>query len=89
MIVKVMGALDILAAIGIIALHFGLHWWKVPVLIVLYAGVKLVMFHENAQTYIDGVCGLYSIIIFLGFTSVIDYIAAVYLLQKGIMSLAA
>ncbi len=89
MIVKVMGALDILAALGIVALHFGLTWWKIPVLIILYAIIKIVMFRDNAQSYIDGACGLYSLIIFLGFVTLLDFIPAIYLLQKGIASLFA
>ena len=84
-----MGALDILAALGIVALHFGASWWKIPALIILYAVIKLVMFHENAQSYIDGACGLYSLVIFLGFASLFDFVPAIYLLQKGIASLVA
>tara|TARA_Y100000310_G_C20128327_1_gene554675 strand:- start:245 stop:508 length:264 start_codon:yes stop_codon:yes gene_type:complete len=84
--IQALGVLDILAAIAIIALHFSVHWWKLPVLVMLYLVVKGLSFWRDPQSYVDMFIGIYVWFIFFGFVSFIDYLLAIYLVQKGVAS---
>lgn len=86
MIVKFLGTMDIVMAFLILLLHFGVGYWRLPLLVSLYLFIKGGMFYKDVQSYVDMFIGVFVWIIFLGAASFFDYILMIYLLQKGIAS---
>lgn len=85
--VKVMGLLDIISAIVIILLHFNVGTWRITLAFTCYLIMKAIAFKGNIHSIIDGAIGIYMLFLLFGFHSIITFAAAIYVLQKGAVSL--
>ena len=86
MVVRLLGAADIVAAILVFLLHNELGSWRFPLIVTMYLGIKGISFYKDIQSYADIFIALYVWLIFFGFATLFDYLLIIYLLQKGIAS---
>ena len=89
MIVKILGTADIIITAILILLHYDLIGWRIGLTAASYLIIKAIVFKGNITSIIDGVCGVYIIIMCFGLSTIISWIIAIYLLQKAVFSLAA
>ena len=83
---KILGVLDILAAISLILLNFGL----LPVaaaLFAIYIFIKSIVFFKDISSIIDLAVFIIFILALFGTYNFLTYAAIIWLLQKGIVSL--
>jgi len=88
MVVKLLGAMDVFSAVVVILVHYHLIGWRIGFLFVAYLLIKGWLFREDLNSVMDILCGLYLLVTLFGFTTVIGWIVAIYLFQKGVFSLA-
>lgn len=86
MIVKIFGAGDLIAALLIFLLHFEIGNWKTAFIVFAYLAGKGAAYYQDVQSWADIFIGVYVWIIFFGFTTWIDFLLIIYILQKGITS---
>jgi hypothetical protein len=89
MVVRLLGVLDLIAALLIVLLHFELGGWRIPLIISLYLVAKGLAFRGDWLSYVDIAIGIYVWLIFIGFTTFFDYLLAAWLVYKGIVSLVS
>lgn len=89
MIVKLLGIMDLLAAITVLLLHYNLIiGWRIGFIFVAYLLVKGWLFREDINSVMDILCGLYMFVMLFGFTTIISWVIAIYLFQKSVFTLA-
>jgi len=86
MIVKFMGIGDLICALLILLVHFNLGFIQFPLIVTLYLIGKNIFFYKSLMSYIDGFIGLYIWVVFF-YPNILDYVAVLYLIQKGLASL--
>lgn len=86
MVVKILGAADLLAALSIVLLKFGIIPTMALVL-AIYLIIKGVVFIKNISSIVDIAAGAAMLIAFYGNFNIATWIAAIWLTQKGVMSL--
>lgn len=86
MFVRFLGLMDIYCAIIIALLHFNLHIGVFGIVAYFYLIGKFIIFPKDIISVIDGLTGLYIIIMTLGVTTRIDLFISIWLLQKGVFS---
>jgi len=89
MFIKILGILDILAALWLILLNHGIGSLRIGFILGLYLILKGYVFKDDWASYIDIVAGIY--LIFSLFTThwFLSYGFAIYLGQKAFFSLIA
>ena len=86
MILKFMGLMDVLTGIMILLFHYALIDTRLLASFILYLGVKAFMFKGDFASFLDAAVAVYMILmIFLPIT-LLSYIVAIYLFQKGFSS---
>lgn len=85
--VKLLGILDIIAAIVMILLHYSVGTWRLTLLFAVYLLLKAFAFRGNVHSILDGAIGIYMILLLFGFHSFLTFVAAIYIFQKAIFSL--
>jgi len=82
-----MAALDFLTALVIILLQLNLIGFRIAAPFIIYMISKVIVFRGDLASIIDGVIGVYIILMLIGFNPVIlTAIALIYLLQKIFVS---
>ncbi|RLE39049.1 hypothetical protein DRJ17_02005 [Candidatus Woesearchaeota archaeon] len=80
--------MDLFCAVTIVLLNYGLINKLIAVGAILYLIVKGFMFRKDISSILDVISGLYMCLLLLGFGSILTFIFVVYLVEKGIISLA-
>ena len=86
MIVQLFGLLDIIAALSVVLLKLGIFIW-ISLVLGIYLIIKGLIFIKSVVSWIDLICGFVLIISFFGFFSVLSWVVALWLAQKGFFSL--
>lgn len=91
MIIKLLGFLDLLAALLVILVqHDAYSGWRLPLVCFIYLAIKAYAFKGDIVSMIDGLAGIYFIFLMFDLkTVIISYIIIIYLIQKAVVSLAA
>ena len=88
MIARILGVIDLTAVLMIILMHFDIFLgWRLLLFHVAFLVVKGAIFWSDWNSYMDMAIGLYLILMGFGVVTFLDWIAAIYLAQKGIASL--
>jgi len=85
-LVKIMGFADLLSAFIILLLHFDVVGWRLAIIVAAYLFTKAYAFRGDFASILDGITGLYVLLLMFGLHTFLAYIFVIYLLQKGIMS---
>ena len=86
MIVQLFGLLDIIAALSVVLLKFDIFIW-LSLVLGIYLIIKSLIFIKSLASWIDLICGIVIIISYIGFFSILSWIVALWLAQKGLFSL--
>jgi len=89
MVVKIMGIGDLMTATAVVLMHYELIGWRTGLLFTAYILIKGWMFKGDIGSFLDMLCGAYMFAMLFGLTTFIDWIAAIYLFQKAVFSIAA
>ena len=87
MVVKLLGFLDVFAAIIIVLFHFKIIHNPLVLSMALYLIFKAVIFFGDMFSIVDGVVALYMIFMMIYGVSWLSFAFAVYLMIKGMISL--
>jgi len=87
MIEKLLGLMDIATAVIIAFFYFGIASTPVVVCASLYLILKAAIFFGDVGSMIDGVIGILTILNILMHVGWITYVAIVYLIGKGLISM--
>ena len=87
MFVKLLGIGDLFSAAAVVLLHYDLIGWRIGFLFVAYLLIKGWFFREDINSLLDILCGVYMFVMLFGFTTIISWVVAIYLLQKAAFSL--
>ena len=88
MFAKILGILDIIAALMFIFAKLGIFKLMV-VILALYLIVKALAFISDIASFIDLTSGVYLLLILLGVSPILSLLFFLWLLQKGLISLFA
>ncbi len=86
MIVKFLGISDLISALLVLLIHYGVGNFRFPLIVSMYLLIKGFSFRKDFQSWIDIAIGVYIWFVFLGFATFLDYIIVLYLIQKGFVS---
>ena len=84
MIVHVFSALDVLVALLIILTQYVAVSWVVLLYAATYLLFKAVVFHTTWVSWVDGVVGLFVLLLVAGFSSWFAWLAAAWLVFKAL-----
>lgn len=88
MILKIYGLLDLMSAFIILLCSLDMAGIKLPILVMLYLGFKVMLYFGDFASFLDLAVIIYIFFLLLGFSNiVITVLSIVYLAQKGIASL--
>jgi hypothetical protein len=87
MVIKLLGFLDLATAVIIAFFYFGIAPVQVLVGASLYLILKAAVFFGDVGSIIDGIIGLLTILNILMHVGWITYVAVVYLIAKGLISM--
>jgi hypothetical protein len=83
-----MAFLDFLSALSLMLVQYTLFPLTFAYVCVVYLVIKGLLFFGDIASKIDVIVGLYLLAsTFFGFTIIVNYILAIYLIQKAILSL--
>lgn len=88
MVVKLLGAADLLSAVAVVLLHYDLIGWRIGLIFVAYLIIKGWLFREDLNSVMDMLCGIYMFVMLFGFTTIVSWVIAIYLFQKSVFSIA-
>lgn len=87
MILKVLGIMDFLSALALIALHFDFIGWRIALIFAALLALKAFAFIEDIASIVDLLVVVYFILLIFGIGHVvITAIFVIYLLQKAFAS---
>ena len=86
-IFKLLGILDLITAISIILFNFGIASNRFMISFIAYLILKGLMFKGDVASILDLLIALYIILMFILPITIISIITALYLTQKGFLSL--
>ncbi len=86
LLIKIMGAMDVLAGITLILYHYELIPLRFLLAALLYLVIKSIIFFGDLASTIELGISIYFIIIIFFPITIFTYIAAIYLFQKGLTS---
>ena len=89
MIVKLLGLIDLLAAVIAIFVHIGYLPGNFLYFFIFYLLIKGVIFIKSFSSIGDLVCAAYFIAMIFGFKSFLVYLVAIFLFQKAVFSIAS
>ena len=87
MISKILGILDLFIAIGILLFQYNLIPYQVIISLSLYLIIKTIIFFGDFFSIVDGIVGLYMLLMAIFRIELISYIFIIYLIIKGIWSM--
>lgn len=88
MLIKILGMLDIAAAVTLLLLRWDMGQ-ILGIILGIYLLVKSMYFLTDVSSIVDIGAGIFLILAAIGFYHVITYIFVLWLLQKGVSSLFA
>ncbi len=86
MIVKILGALDLLTGVMILLFQYDVIGIRLLISFIVYLLLKGLLFRMNFASFVDIVIAIYMIFMIFVPVAVLSYIAAIYLFQKGAVS---
>ena len=86
MVVKILGLLDLLAALSILLLRFNAVK-TMAFALGIYLIIKGIIFIKSVTSVLDIAAGAIILIAFYGYFNILTWVAAVWLVQKGVISL--
>ena len=87
MIARILGTLDLTSVLLIVLMHFSIFLgWRILIFHVAFLVIKGAIFWSDWNSYMDMAIGMYLILMGLGVVTFLDWIAAFYLFQKGVVS---
>ncbi len=89
MIVKIMGIIDLICAGMFLLLHYNIIAAGSCALVLFFLVAKTIGFWGDIASFLDGLCALYMILMFFGLRTSLVFVVAIYLAQKGALSLLA
>ncbi len=87
MVVKILGIVDLLAALSILLLKFNITPKIMVLTLAAYLIIKGVIFIKSLTSWADIAAGIIMILAFYGWFNILTWAAAVWLTQKGLISL--
>jgi hypothetical protein len=87
MIGKLLGALDIFTALAIIFFQFNITPSQMIFSLSFYLLIKFIIFFGDMMSIIDGIIGMYMLIMLVLNIATVSWIFSVYLIIKGIWSM--
>lgn len=86
-ILKILGALDIAAAVSMVLLHYEILPWRIVFVFILYLGFKWYLFKTFFPSWIDLAAGIYMLIMLIfGLHIFLTFLIAGFLVVKALMS---
>lgn len=86
MVVKILGVLDLLAALSILLLNFGAVK-TMALALGIYLTIKGIIFIKSITSWIDIASGILMVVAVYGYFNILTWVAAIWLTQKGVISL--
>jgi hypothetical protein len=86
MLLQLMGCADVITAINLLLLQWGLYDWHIGIFFLAYLLFKGIYFFGDVASFLDILIACYMLLLFTGFTSVITYGVMAYLCQKAYFS---
>jgi hypothetical protein len=87
MAVKLLGLLDIFAAVIIVLFHFKIIHNPLVLSMAFYLIFKAMIFFGDAFSIVDGIVGLYMLFMIIHSVELLSFVFAIYLILKGITSI--
>ncbi|MEM4244741.1 MAG: hypothetical protein QW404_00185 [Candidatus Nanoarchaeia archaeon] len=87
MVVKILGVVDLLAALSILLLKFNIAPKIMVLTLAAYLIIKGIIFIKSVTSWADIAAGVIMVAAFYGWFNILTWVAAVWLTQKGIISL--
>lgn len=84
-LVKILGLFDVLAGISLILVKFGFN--GLAILFSVYLILKGLVYIKDLISVADIICGVAVILAIYGYFNIFSWLVALWLLQKGIISL--
>ncbi len=89
MLLKIMGLMDLLAAMIAVFVHIGFLPGNALTIFIAYLAIKGAIFIKSATSVLDLACALYLIVLALGLKTFLVYLVALYLFQKAVFSFSS
>ena len=89
MILKLLGLIDLLAAVIAIFVHIGYLPGNFLYFFIFYLIIKGMIFIKSFSSIGDLLCGIYLLALAFGFKSFLVYIVVIFLFQKSVFSMAS
>ncbi|MFH1210720.1 MAG: hypothetical protein V1645_02275 [archaeon] len=86
MVIKLLGIMDLLTALSIILLRFGAAK-TMAFALGIYLIIKGIIFIKSVPSMLDIAAGIIVLIAFYGYFNILTWIAAIWLTQKGVISI--
>lgn len=84
-LIKLLGFLDVLAAINLILIKFSFD--SLAILFSIYLIIKGLVYIKDLISIVDIICGVVILMAFYGYYNIFTWLVVLWLLQKGIVSL--
>jgi len=85
-VIQGMGMLDLISALVLILIHFDIIGWKLGFVVALYLFIKAYAFKGDIASILDGVCGIYVLLVMFGLHTGFTYVVVFYFIQKAAIS---
>ena len=89
MMTKLLGFFDMVAAIVMVLYQYDVTGFRIVLSFAAYLILKGIIFFGDLFSVIDGIVGIYMIIMFFIHSSTVTWIFAIYLILKSIWSMAS
>jgi succinate dehydrogenase/fumarate reductase cytochrome b subunit len=87
MLVKILGIIDLSAAVSMLMLHHGVGGWRMCLGFAVYLLAKGYAFRSSWASYIDMLAGVYMLISIFSTNAFLSYAFAIFLAQKAMRSI--
>ena len=88
MIIKLLGILDLLAAVAVVFVQLGFLGPHTLEFFAIYLTIKGIIFIKSLSSWLDIASAAYLLLMIFGLQFWLAYFVAVYLFQKAVVSLA-
>ncbi len=86
-VMQSMGVLDVVSSGVLLLMHFDWIGWRLGFVMGMYLLIKTYAFREDLASWLDGFCAIWMFVVMLGVEFGLTFIVALYLFQKGLLSL--
>ncbi|MEK6941015.1 MAG: hypothetical protein AABW49_03895 [Nanoarchaeota archaeon] len=85
MLLKLLGAIDLMTGISVVLVKFDINIFATLFLVIF--AIKSVIFITNPASWIDIIALIIFVLVIFGVFNIITWLAVIWVLQKGIVSL--